>query len=157
MFLSLIATIPSHQVNTDTHEQDDQRPEVGHGFPMVSNILKKQDQPNPTDDATGDGKGRGSLATCEHCHEKERAESDNGEGPQEAPIHHTEKLACQSHKAEDDEKCARDQCAGIRTVCLHFILLSHFEKLFLYQALAARAVKRRRELIDEDLLFFTQK
>src|ERR1051325_3333018 len=97
MFLSLITTIPSHQVDTEAHEQDDQRPEVGHGFPMVSNILKQQDQSNPTDDASGDGKGCGSLTTLEHCHKKKCAESDNGEGPQEAPIYHAEKLACQSH------------------------------------------------------------
>jgi hypothetical protein len=124
---------------------------------MVSNVLKQQDQPNPTDNATGDGKGCGSCATCEHCHEKERAESDNGERPQEAPIHHAEKLACQSHKTEDDQKCARDQRAGIRTIGLHFILLSHFEKLFLYQALTASAVQRQLKPIDADLLFFTQK
>ena len=69
-------------------------------------------------------------ATCEHCHEKERAESDNGEGPQEAPIHHTEKLACQSHKTEDDQKCARDQSRQHSNGLFAFHSPFHIEKVY---------------------------
>ena len=121
---------------------------------MSSNILEQQDQPDPTDDTAGDGKRRSAFSTCEHCHEKQRAKPDDGEGPEETPVHVTKELACQSHETEDNQERACDQRASIGAVYLHFILLSCIEILFLTMLLPPGTGQK---CALEDLLFFTQK
>jgi len=104
MFLVDIFSIPAHEINADPNERNDQRPEIGHGFPVMSDVLEEQYQSDTANDAAGDRKRRAVLSRGEHCDKEQSAESDHNKGPQETPVKVTEDVAYEREQAKADYK-----------------------------------------------------
>jgi len=95
LFLPQIVTIRAHNINAQTHEQNDQRPKIRPGFPMAGKVLDERHQSNTADDRARDGKARHLFAAREHGDKEQRTDSDDEEGPYQTPVKPVEDLACQ--------------------------------------------------------------
>jgi hypothetical protein len=87
---------------------------------MMEDVLKKQYQSDAANNATRDCQCGAVPSIREHGDKEEGAKPDYGEGPQEAPIHACEDTTDKRKQAEADQQRTDNQCACVRTICLHF-------------------------------------